>query len=81
MKGHRFHPRGQRLKNFGQLVVPVNSTVWNVAVKVIAMIVGTTGRLSGSCQKHPEDICKECCVELLGASFVGTANILRSVLT
>jgi hypothetical protein len=56
--------------------------MWNVKAKVIPVIFGATGTISKSFRKHVSDIPgKHDVRELQKTAILGTAHILRKVLT
>jgi hypothetical protein len=56
--------------------------VWNVKTKVIAVIMGATGTISESFRKYVSNIPENHEVkELQKTAILGTAHILRRVLT
>jgi hypothetical protein len=56
--------------------------MWNVKTKVITVIIGATGTISKSFRKYVSDILENHEVkELQKTAILGTAHILRKVLT
>ena len=56
--------------------------MWNVKARVIPVIIGATGTISKSFRKYVNDIPGNYDVkELQKAAILGTAHILRKVLT
>jgi len=56
--------------------------MWNVKTRVIPVIIGTTGTISKSFRKYVSDITGNHDVkELQKTAILGTAHILRKVLT
>ena len=56
--------------------------MWNVKTKVIPVIIGGTGTISKSFRKYMSNIPGNCEVkELQKTAILGTAHILRKVLT
>jgi hypothetical protein len=56
--------------------------MWNVKVRVITVIIGVTGTISKSFRKHTSNITGHHDVkELQKTAILGTAHILRKVLT
>ena len=56
--------------------------MWNVKTRVIPVIIGATGTISKSFRKYVSDIAGNHDVkELQNTAILGTAHILRKVLT
>jgi hypothetical protein len=56
--------------------------MWNVKARVIPVVIGATGTISKSFRKYVSDIPGHCGVkELQKTAILGTAHILRKVLT
>jgi hypothetical protein len=55
--------------------------MWNVKTKVIPVIIGATGTISESFRKYVSNIRNHEVKELQKTALLGTAHILRKVLT
>jgi hypothetical protein len=59
-----------------------NNNTWNVKARVIPVIIGASGTISKSCRKYVSNIPGNHDVrELQETAILGTAHILRKVLT
>ena len=55
--------------------------MWNVKTRVLPVIIGATGTISKSFRKYVNDIPGNNDVKLQKTAILGTAHILRKVLT
>jgi hypothetical protein len=56
--------------------------MWNVKTNLIPVIIGSTGTISKSFRKYASNIPgNQGVIEVQNTSILGTANILRKVLT
>jgi hypothetical protein len=71
----------EKILKYKNLTIEIQLT-WNVKTRVIPVIIGTTGTISKSFRKHVSSISGNHEVrELKKAAILGTAHILRKVLT
>ena len=71
----------EKILKYKDLTIEIQRT-WNVKTKVIPVIIGATGTISKSLTKYVSNISGNNEVkELQKTAILGTANILRKVLT
>jgi len=72
---------GEKILKYKDLTIEIQ-LMWNVKTKVIPIITGTTGTISESYRKYVSNIPgKHEVKELQKTAILGTAHILREVLT
>jgi hypothetical protein len=72
---------GEKILKYKDLTTEIQR-MWNVKTKVIPIITGTTGTISESYRKYVSNIPRKHEVkELQKTAILGTAHILREVLT
>jgi len=71
----------EKILKYKDLTIEIQR-MWNVKTRVIPVIIGATGTISKSFRKHVSDIPGNHDVkELQKTAILGTAHILRKVLT
>jgi hypothetical protein len=71
----------EKILKYEELIIQIQR-MWNVKIKVIPIIIGATGTISKSFRKHLSNIPGNHEVkELQKTTILGTAHILRKVLT
>jgi hypothetical protein len=71
----------EKILKYKDLIIEIQP-IWNVKTKVIPVIIGTTGTISLSLRQYPSNIPgKHEVKELQKTAILGTAHILRKVLT
>jgi hypothetical protein len=71
----------EKILKYKDLTIEIER-MWNVKARVIPVIIGVTGTISKSFRKHVSDIPGNHYVkELQKTGILGTAHILRKVLT
>jgi hypothetical protein len=72
---------GKKILKYKELTIEIQR-MWNVKSRVIPVITGATGTISKSFRKYVSNITGNHAVrELQKTAVLGTANILRKVLT